>query len=490
MPGHLSEPDGLAFQSLLDMCRFLVSQLIATEPSFATIESLAKECAAKAELSSALLEKVYSHWHATPETNGPGVFEKLVLLLREAPGGGELLLSECASWANLRVNGIFYLAAESASGAAILVQASQEREQRQPQPVYEVYGIGKSLGDLLRANGHSLPSCFELTLLPFKGRIVYDGSLRGRPVPTDPGFAAELAAAVDDARSAGRILRALPTVADAPLQGRVCIVNGLASRPELNGTRTVATEYLPGRGRYACRLPARPSTAGAKYERILLKPSNLTLEVASEVAAQMAPAAAVPAPAAVEAAETTLLLDELRAMPFAGSSTGVSGSGGGSGGSSSGGGGNVDVLNYAGEPGTLWVVRRLAVTEDDNPEHCFMVVAGDEPLPAVDMRSEDDDGGGDGGGDAAARAAAIELVKRMANRGLGVPPGLFHTSTALELSAGEALAAIHAAAASRKWAGRGKPRVVAVDSLLLKERLAAALERTSIRVGYFPPPAR
>ena len=49
--------------------------------------------------------------------------------------------------------------------------------------VYRVLGISTSLGDLIRANGNGdqglVGSRLVLTLLPFMGSIVYDGTLRG-----------------------------------------------------------------------------------------------------------------------------------------------------------------------------------------------------------------------------------------------------------------------------------------------------------------------
>jgi hypothetical protein len=223
--GHLSEPDARALMTLLDMSRWLASKLSAAHhESFATVEDASSVCAARPDVSSALLELAYSHWHCTPKTNGPGVYEKLLtwaeqeraasLSSSHGAGGGQpshgianalhLLVRDCAAWPASRVSGVFYLADESSSGAALLVQSSDVI----PQPVYEVMrirlstpllsshpiashpispsqvlGIGSSLGDLLRRNGQQLPGCFELTLLPFMGRIVHDGTIRGRCAP-------------------------------------------------------------------------------------------------------------------------------------------------------------------------------------------------------------------------------------------------------------------------------------------------------------------
>lgn len=52
----------------------------------------------------------------------------------------------------------------------------------------------------------------------------------------------------------------------------------------------------------------------------------------------------------------------------------------------------------------------------------------------------------------------------------------------------EILVVLRAAVRSRKWARRGKPRMIAVDMSGIKERLAEVLRPTGIVVGYFMPP--
>lgn len=458
--------------------------------------------------------------------------------------------------------------------------------------------VSGRLGDLLRSNGHSPPVCLELTLLPFMGKIVYDGMLGGKPLPTAAGFLSELQAVVDEARRVERIVTELPTPTPAPLQGRPCVIRGLQSRPALNGTIAVATELIRPKGRYACRLPRRG--ADGKYERILLKPESLVLATAGDVRAPIdaaEPGAAAepheprsdgpPTPSESTAGDRTAsfaaalagglskssaaaaapraspkgaelsgasqrVVSELIGMAWAGSSpppwvvssedaVGVDAT---EGDPAEGGATEVDVMAYDGEEGTMWVFRRIGYTEGDNPEHLFMVApAGEEPLPAVDMEGDgesdrDGDGGGeeprvveltetvregvaegggvegggsDGGRDDASgvtaveeeraeakeaarqrlcdeRLAARELAKRVAAHGKLVPTGLFHTSVGLEPTVTEVLGVIRRSVHGRKWAGRGKPHVVAVDSRRLKDELGRALKPAGIRVGYYPPP--
>ena len=63
----------------------LVSKLAKTSKShkaehdFETIEDACRVCREKPEVSSALLEQAYAHWHSDPTSNGPGVYEKLLI---------------------------------------------------------------------------------------------------------------------------------------------------------------------------------------------------------------------------------------------------------------------------------------------------------------------------------------------------------------------------------------------------------------------------
>ena len=56
----------------------------------------------------------------------------------------------------------------------------------------------------------------------------------------------------------------------APLVGRRVIVDGLSSKPELNGSRGIAVGFDEDKGRYTVRLDAGPTMA--------LRPSNLTAD--------------------------------------------------------------------------------------------------------------------------------------------------------------------------------------------------------------------
>ena len=46
---------------------------------FDTVEDASKACREHTDISSALMEQVYTHWYTNPTTNGAGVYEKLLL---------------------------------------------------------------------------------------------------------------------------------------------------------------------------------------------------------------------------------------------------------------------------------------------------------------------------------------------------------------------------------------------------------------------------
>ena len=98
-----------------------------------------------------------------------------------------LAVNECSQWPRRRKTGVFHFAGEDGSGAALLADDGLKS-------VYRVVGISTSVGDMMRASGQVslVGSSLHLTLLPFMGTIVYDGTLRGAPPKADPAFTSEL----------------------------------------------------------------------------------------------------------------------------------------------------------------------------------------------------------------------------------------------------------------------------------------------------------
>lgn len=273
--GTLSETDGRAFMGLLDMCHFLVDQITQVH-NFPDVEAASLLRGTDTQACQLLSGQMYSYWDAAPA--GPGVFEMLCEWTAAQPGVGAasrsarelgmgskggrkkansqyplsaalhaLAINECAQWPRRRKTGAFCFAGEDASGAALLADANLTK-------IYRVLGLSTSLGDMLRANGSGDPigAVLILTLLPFMGAIVYDGTLRGGPPNLDAGFLAELQALGTAAQAADSsvLVKELPHVADAPLLGKRVLVSGLQAKPELNDKYGLASTFDEPTGRY------------------------------------------------------------------------------------------------------------------------------------------------------------------------------------------------------------------------------------------------
>lgn len=103
-----------------------------------------------------------------------------VLRLRAllAPGG------EAAGWGTEggRLRGRFWVMGSRTDGAGTVCLSEDPRD-----PSYVALGMARSIAETLTRSGHNtLPALFQLTLLPFLGRLVTDGLMNavdaGRPV--------------------------------------------------------------------------------------------------------------------------------------------------------------------------------------------------------------------------------------------------------------------------------------------------------------------
>lgn len=207
--GALTEADGRNFMLLMDMSRYLVNT-ITQDLEMNDINDASRLRMERMDLCVKMTGQMWSYWHSAPA--GPGVHQMLLEWcaaqqssatsirnreLGSSPRGGAsrgqmtaalhlLASNELKSWPRQRLSGAFIFAKEASDGAALLVQLDAGVGRGgisggpfQPgQTVYKVQGISQSLGDLLRSNGSSLPACLGLTLLPFVGSIVYDGTIR------------------------------------------------------------------------------------------------------------------------------------------------------------------------------------------------------------------------------------------------------------------------------------------------------------------------
>mmetsp|Transcript_24436 Transcript_24436/g.60965 ORF Transcript_24436/g.60965 Transcript_24436/m.60965 type:complete len:290 (+) Transcript_24436:676-1545(+) len=274
-----------------------------------------------------------------------------------------------------------------------------------------------------------------LTLLPYTGQIVYDGTLRVPPMSPPPQLVAEIQGVVAAAVSSGSVISSMPEPVDAPLEQSFVHISGLKSRPDLNGTVAFAGEFEEEKGRHAVKI----SDSGAG---VLIRPANLRVATEEEIQAAAPPGTLVGAALTPFQEETRQLV---RSMPAGRPSTG-----------------SVD-------DGSFWVFRRMGYTERENPDLNFMILAGGVPLPPTDVGA----GAGDGG-----------MMAMM------MDPGRFwYTSKALTPSADEILAALRQALHSRAWSGRSKPESIAIDAKEIVDRLEEILEPAGVTVGYYPPPS-
>ena len=392
--GALAEHDGRCFMALLDMCHFLVDQ-ITKEFDFPDVNAASQLRATNTQMSAKLTASMYSYWDSAPA--GPGVYQMLREWVTEdykqgagrhkrgAQGGADGMArvlylvaeNEVQHWPRQRLTGKFYFAKETASGASIMVDQQVRSAARRPracatprlppprfatprrpaspvlalllpeyrpcllqlEKVYCVVGISTSIGDIMRAGGRTelCGSPLLITLLPFMGKIVYDGTLRGAPPCSEPDFARRLLSVAEAAEAAGTVLTELPKPTIAPLIGKRVLISGLVGRPELNGTHGTAVVWSEERGRYGVRLPG-----GAD---VLLKPANLEAAKDQSADGSRGAAEAASVSAGLSAVEARVR-SSLKAMAP------MSGDGG------------------------FWTFRRMGYTEAENPQHQIVVISG------------------------------------------------------------------------------------------------------------------
>ena len=121
-------------------------------------------------------------------------------------------LAQVAAWQHAVV-GKFYVERSLKQGA-ILVAATG------PTSVYSVLGLTESIEDVLdRGSGVGLARIITTTLVPFKGRIVYDGFVVIAQVSFGPGIRAQYRDAYLRAKERGAVITSLPP--SAPSQAKV-----------------------------------------------------------------------------------------------------------------------------------------------------------------------------------------------------------------------------------------------------------------------------
>ena len=307
--GALCETDGRNFMLLLDMCHYLTDTIVQ-EHNFKDLCEASKLRQTDQMRSWKLTSQMYTYWESAPA--GDGVYKRLLQWTQQQQdafslpklhqrelgvqrGGGSaekrmagalhlLARSECAGWKRARLHAKFYYAGETSSGAALLTPS--DITDPHVGKVFEVTGISTSLGDVVRSGGREpLGQAMMLTLLPFMGRIVYDGAFLGCPAPREgPALLNELAALTKSAIDKGTVITALEVPFIPELVGERVTISGLTKRPDLNGTVATAASWDEDRGRYEVVLD------GAK-KSIAIKPTNLARAAPSDDDAKDAPPA-------------------------------------------------------------------------------------------------------------------------------------------------------------------------------------------------------
>jgi hypothetical protein len=350
--GALPEHDGRCFMALLDMCHFLVDG-ITQRHNFASVEESSMLRTTNTRACALLTAECYSYWYSTPA--GPGIFEMLcdwtkreeaVAMTTDPPGFvaalHALAVNECAQWPRRRKTGTFFYAGDDETGAALMADESLEE-------VYRVVGLSTSIGDMLRSQGQGFAeagSMLRLTLLPWMGRIVYDGTLMGGPSlgSTDPSLVVRLGELATSARAGGDVIAELPAVADAPFLGKRVAVRGLIARPELNGRVGFAGSFDDVGGRYAVSL----EDGGGSFK---IRPDNLAVAPSPRAGTDGAGAAAAP-PSERDVKLQRRILSLPRREDF-------------------------------------WVCRRMGYTEAENPMHMGVIMSGKSGMTLGTLQSRD-----------------------------------------------------------------------------------------------------
>ena len=247
--GALSEVNARLMELLLDVASLLTDREVTREHGLTSVADAAGLRAKQPEKYTALLAQAYASWAKGPPDAGAAALGVHALLLQwarnnveahggmspERPAAGralafgfgkpkhpwedgpawaarllELAEGDAAHWGARRVAGKFFLVAEGPEGEAHCVQHKGDRYTS-----YEVLGLRRTLGRELRSAADtdadaplSLPALLHLTVLPFRGRLVADGTLQTEPYKGGKGLEKRLLEALGEALDKDTIVRA------------------------------------------------------------------------------------------------------------------------------------------------------------------------------------------------------------------------------------------------------------------------------------------
>jgi hypothetical protein len=331
---------------------------------------------------------------APPESKAPQDVLEVTQALLDA--------GEISSWHRRRLTGTFYLVKETEDGAAVLVdELDPEKVYCAKAPIKSVGDVCRARSSKIRAAAPAAgelwpsPPLISLTLLPLSGIIIAEGicllsmedeedeggqadgapsaaaaghtavdvsdvtaavaGVRVSDPPPSPAAAAptttapaaasspsltvaQLHEAAAKAEREGKLIEHLPSVADAPLEGKRVRLTGLKAKPELNDALGTVGTYDEETGRYAVRLEDNVRIA---LKKVCLRVVDEEAELAADLV--------------LGSPLTPVMLrvqGELRTMQWA-----------------------KDEVNRT------WTIRRWAYSETANPHHKFIVIAGSIPVP-------------------------------------------------------------------------------------------------------------
>jgi hypothetical protein len=165
---NLSAPDAAEFLALYSAVLHYANQQLRVLPGVTTRAALEKR---PVEDTARIRDALYDH---------PELIEAFVAENPEQLGADELAL--VASWKRF-VRGDFYLVRYLKRYAVFLDSVSPAR-------AYGVLGLSHPIQDLVPPQG--LPVYLKTVLLPFKGRIIYDGIAHSYAVSFGPGIRGSL----------------------------------------------------------------------------------------------------------------------------------------------------------------------------------------------------------------------------------------------------------------------------------------------------------
>jgi hypothetical protein len=226
--GSLVETEGRALSFALDSMRLCVATTFVCDEQVQTHEDIQelKESESGFLKQNRLTASAWSFWsdgRGFRTSNPKGVYEELREYIRvslpESNGGLETLKSGFPSYQlvydavddfeaikgwNCRVTGDFYIVGGESEGTFLVPTTNLNA-------VYQCVGTKNPIpfdGDYPR------PVCMHLTMIPWYGRLVYDGVLTppagyARPPMVDPEVAKQLRESVEKAKAEGRVISRL-----------------------------------------------------------------------------------------------------------------------------------------------------------------------------------------------------------------------------------------------------------------------------------------